>query len=262
MRIAVIVAALVSGFIGGAKAPPLPTADDVAVAVGHDGRQEATGGARVAVLAELFTSEGCSSCPPADDLLRRLIEEQPIKGVEIIALSEHVDYWDRLGWKDPFSAAQFTERQNSYSRVFGSDRIYTPQLVIDGRFEAVGSDWPEVRRALTQAAKTPHAAVAASATRASSDESASVHVLVRDLPNTKSSASVLVAVVEDDLVTEVARGENARKRLRHSAVVRSLEKIGTLDKGVASGEFNARVHLKGEWRAICGYLRPSAAICG
>jgi hypothetical protein len=79
-----------------------------------------------AVLVELFTSEGCSSCPPADALLARLFETQPLAGVEIVPIELHVDYWDRLGWKDPFSAAAFSRRQEDYSKVFGPDRVYTP----------------------------------------------------------------------------------------------------------------------------------------
>ena len=93
------------------------------------------------VIAELFTSEGCSSCPPADTLLRQFAEAQPFDGAQLIALEEHVDYWDRLGWRDPFSSAQFTTRQTEYSdRVFRTTGIYTPQLVVDGVRECVGSD--------------------------------------------------------------------------------------------------------------------------
>ena len=94
------------------------------------------------VLAELFTSEGCSSCPPADDLLRRLTDEQLVDGVEVVALSEHVDYWNRLGWTDPFSSQAFSARQQRYQRALRTDQIYTPQMVVNGRREAIGNDWP------------------------------------------------------------------------------------------------------------------------
>src|SRR5262245_62196102 len=99
------------------------------------------------VVVELFTSEGCPSCPPADAVLSRLAREQPVPGVEIVPLGMHVTYWDQLGWKDPASLREATARQQQYGRVFGEDRVYTPQAVIDGRDEVVGSDDAGVRRA-------------------------------------------------------------------------------------------------------------------
>jgi len=109
--------------------------------------------ARTTVIVELFTSEGCSSCPPADDLLRRLITTQPVAGVDVIALGNHVDYWDRLGWRDPFSSPLFSARQSAYdAAVFRSNGIYTPQLVVDGTLEVVGNDDAAVRRTVLKAA--------------------------------------------------------------------------------------------------------------
>ena len=109
---------------------------------------------RVPVLLELFTSEGCSSCPPADQLLQDWDQKQPIAGADLIVLSEHVDYWNRLGWKDSFSSAQFSGRQHDYTEKYRLDGVYTPQLVVDGRFGLVGSDsraaMDAVRKALRE----------------------------------------------------------------------------------------------------------------
>ncbi len=102
----------------------------------------------VPVLVELFTSEGCSSCPPADLTLARLERTQPVAGAEIVPLSLHVDYWNRLGWADPFSSASFSARQKDYSRAWGVDRVYTPQVVVDGRAELLGRDETKARRAV------------------------------------------------------------------------------------------------------------------
>src|SRR5947207_1240023 len=110
------------------------------------------------VLVELFTSEGCSSCPPADLLLARLQKEQPIKGVQVIPLSEHVDYWNQLGWTDPFSSGAFTSRQQSYSRAIRSTDVYTPQMLVDGTVAFVGSDSRKAIETLTAAARAPKAA--------------------------------------------------------------------------------------------------------
>src|SRR3982751_4604130 len=115
--------------------------------------------ARVPVVVELFTSEGCSSCPPADALLSKLAQEQPVPGVQVIPLGMHVTYWDQLGWKDPLSLRLATERQQAYGRVFGEDRIYTPQAVIDGRDEVVGSDEGALKRAIAKAARQHHARI-------------------------------------------------------------------------------------------------------
>ena len=111
------------------------------------------------ILVELFTSEGCSDCPPADTLLGQLIRTQPIGGAEIIGLGEHVDYWDRLGWKDRFSSAALTGRQQLYQARFRTESIYTPQMVVDGRAELVGSDTNAARRAIERALTSPHGVV-------------------------------------------------------------------------------------------------------
>jgi hypothetical protein len=214
------------------------------------GQEPPAGLRRVPVLAELFTSEGCSSCPAADDLLRRLVAEQPVDGVEVIALSEHVDYWDRLGWKDSFSSSAFSRRQEDYGRALRREPIFTPQLVVDGRMQAIGSDWSEVRRTLVEAARTPRASVAVTAEAQQSTLTASIGVVVRDLPASaaKGDVDVYVAVVENDLTTEVLRGENAKKQLHHSAVARSLTKIGSLGKTETAGEFTQAVPLDRAWR--------------
>src|SRR5271170_5527905 len=109
-----------------------------------------------AVLVELFTSEGCPSCPPADRLLAELDRKQPVPGTTIVVLSEHVDYWNQLGWRDPFSSHQWSERQDEYGRQFGLDSVYTPQIVVDGDIEASGNDSRAVLSAIERSAKQPH----------------------------------------------------------------------------------------------------------
>src|ERR1700691_2578855 len=110
---------------------------------------------RIPVLVELFTSEGCSSCPPADALLEKLDGEQPIAGAQIIVLSEHVDYWNHLGWKDPFSSAAFSARQEMYAHRFSLDGPYTPEMVVNGSAECNGSDAQKAESAIRHAIQEP-----------------------------------------------------------------------------------------------------------
>jgi hypothetical protein len=204
----------------------------------------------VAIVAELFTSEGCSSCPPADDLLRRLVEEQPIQGVVIIGLGEHVDYWDRLGWRDPFSSPKFSRRQEEYSQVFGDDRIYTPQMVIAGRDEMVGSEAVRIHDAIVKAAKRPMATVSVQVSENVVSRSAAVRVEIRDVPEAarRGDLDVMLAVIENGLESHVRAGENASRTLKHSAVTRSLLIVGKALKGSATGSFTSEVALLTTWK--------------
>lgn len=177
---------------------------------------------RVPVLAELFTAEGCSSCPPADRLLAMVAREQPIDGVYVIALSEHVTYWDDRGWKDPFGSPRFTERQNRYAYRFHLEDVFTPQLVVDGHTQMVGSDADQVKNALLEAVRTPKPKLTVVVSVADDD---AVMASVSG-PGLQASAAegreLLWAMAEDDLVVEVRRGENAKRTLQHSGVVRTL----------------------------------------
>jgi hypothetical protein len=195
---------------------------------------------RVPVIAELFTSEGCSSCPPADGLLEVLLQEQPIKGVYVIPLSEHVTYWDHQGWKDPFSAQQYTVRQQQYGLRFNIESIYTPQLVVDGARELVGSDKRAIERALADQAKTPKPVLTVTATVA--DGSLNMAAAGPGLTAEKD-ADLVFAVTEDHLVIDVPRGENAKRTLKHSGVVRWLKSAGA----VGSSPATATVKLAQEW---------------
>lgn len=172
----------------------------------------------IAILMELFTSEGCSSCPPADALLERLLRSQPVAGVELVVLSEHVDYWDDLGWRDPFASPIYSERQTRHGR-----RAYTPQAVVDGREDMVGSDEQAILKSVMAAAGQPHGLLRFSPAAAGKAAKISVTGLPPHGP-----ARVYLAVVEDGLQSHVERGENAGRTLRHVAVVRSLRDIGVV----------------------------------
>ena len=172
------------------------------------------------IMVELFTSEGCSSCPPADALLAELA-----KRPDVLALSFHVDYWDRLGWKDPYSSHEATERQNRYAKLLALPMVYTPQIVVDGKWEAVGSDRAEVERALDLARRDP---AEVPVTLALDHSQAQVTL---GPGSDRVAASVLLIGFDRRHVTAVKRGENSGRTLAHVDVVRGVEEIARLSPG-------------------------------
>ncbi len=169
------------------------------------------------VVVELFTSQGCSSCPPADALLHGLA-----KRGDVLALAFHVTYWDRLGWKDPYSLPEATARQREFSRLAGTRQVYTPQMMVDGKIDVVGSDVRGVRDALARAAASQAAGPALSATRG-------VDGVTITLGAGPGSGRVLVVGYDPERTTRVGRGENAGRTLTEANIVRSLTDAGAWD---------------------------------
>jgi hypothetical protein len=217
---------------------------------------------KAVVVAELFTSEGCSSCPPADEILSRLVQQQPITDVTVLGLSENVDYWNRLGWVDPFSSPLFSQRQSQYAaRIFRSNDVYTPQMIIDGTLEEVGSDSGGVYRKIAQAAKVAKAAMNIAASLP--PDTNALHVEMRvDVPGEVTlgaPVSVVLAITEDNLASDVHRGENRGRLLRHNAVVRSLQTIGNISPTSRTWATATSVSVAREWRSedlkVIGFLQ-------
>jgi hypothetical protein len=178
------------------------------------------------VVVELFTSEGCESCPPADVLLQQLASTQPVAGAQIIPLSLHVDYWDQLGWKDRFSSAALTSRQRIYGARFNADDIYTPQMVVDGRSAFVGSDGAAARRTIEQASSRAHGSIVLQIRVGGFEKElankAAATVIVQSLPPHADPVDVVIAVTEDRIQSKVTAGENHGRTLTHTAVVHDL----------------------------------------
>lgn len=172
------------------------------------------------VVIELFTSQGCSSCPAADKNLSEIIQRAEREGKPVYGLSFHVDYWNYIGWKDPYSSKEFTERQRKYSKEMGSDGVYTPQMIVNGESEFVGSQKGSAEKAIEEALK----------------KKPSFQILISDLEviddrlrlrytidKSPGDETVNVAVVERDVENYVARGENSGKTLHHDNVVREFK---------------------------------------
>lgn len=200
---------------------------------------------RTPVVVELFTSEGCSTCPPADALLQKLAAQQPVPGAEIIVIEEHVDYWNHDGWVDPFSSPEWTQRQTVYTALSKKD-AYTPELVIDGQSQFVGSDEQEADLDIEKAAHNVKTEVAITSGKPEAKGSQRFTVSVGKLAGNKSGdvAEVWLAVTEDGLHSSVSQGENAGHVLHHVATLRSLHKIGSADANGASISFTGDTLVK------------------
>lgn len=194
------------------------------------------------ILLELFTSEGCSSCPPADALVEKLDTAQPVHGAQLIVLSEHVDYWDHDGWKDPNSSPAMTERQQAYVHALGLDSPYTPQIIVDGTSILQVNDPHQIVALLQNAATTAKDPVHIDEVTIGEGSPAVLQARIQaDSGADKSNADVFVAIALDRVESQVLHGENGGRRLTHVAVVQQLTRIGKLQKGKS---FDETVHLK------------------
>jgi hypothetical protein len=187
-------------------------------------------GAAQPVVVELFTSEGCSSCPPADALLKELSEKPSLEGIEVVALEEHVDYWNHLGWADPYSAGAFSQRQSEYAEHFGRDGVYTPQMIVDGRTEFVGSRGLIAREEIRKAASVRKLDIGLARVAESTPDHPAIQIAIQNPGSVpvKGGAELWVAITERNLQSDVKGGENSGEILKHAAVVRSLQKVRML----------------------------------
>ncbi len=186
-------------------------------------------------VIELFTSEGCSSCPPADRLLSEIAEQARQNGEPIFALSFHVDYWNYIGWTDPYSDATYSERQRAYGQAFNSQRIYTPQMVVNGETEFVGSNRARAQAAIERALKQSQDVSIMLARESVTESKVTVRYEVSELPQ---GYKVNLALVERDLVQNVKRGENRGRTLEHDNVVRAFQTASEA-RGLAKFELPA-----------------------
>jgi hypothetical protein len=191
------------------------------------------------VLVELFTSEGCSSCPTADTLLARLQRSQPVPNADILALEEHVDYWDSLGWRDRFSSQQFSARQDAYIERLRLSSEYTPQMIVDGTDQFSGNDVVHALRSIAQAASTPKLALSLSQLTVDGNRIAGQVRVPRPAASRRKSApfphaDVYAALVQSVASNQVLAGDNGGQTLHHVSVVREMQRIGSLAQAAST----------------------------
>jgi hypothetical protein len=222
------------------------------------GRLDAeTPAAKGFAVVELFTSQGCSSCPPADKLLSEISADARAKRQRVFAVAFHVDYWNHLGWTDPFSSKAFSLRQHAYAEKFGSTRVYTPQAVVNGTTEFVGSDRSRMQRSIAAALSRP-ARAKLTLRRIPHDQSGKI-VVAYEVADATGEAVLNVALIERGLVTKVPRGENAGRSLTHDNVARVFESVPL--RGKRSGEIVLPPPdgLARARSAVVGYVQEAGA---
>jgi hypothetical protein len=183
-------------------------------------------------LIELFTSEGCSSCPPADALLGDLVKDARDRDKRVYCLAFQVDYWNNLGWTDPYSDAAYSQRQYSYAKALKSERVYTPQMIVNGTDAFVGSEKALARKSIDAALKTP--AKATVQLRLDKKGDSDALTIAYETASAPAGAVLNVALVERGLAGKVLRGENAGQKLRHENVVRGFRTIRLDESGKGS----------------------------
>ena len=194
------------------------------------------------VLVELFTSEGCNTCPPADRVLAKLQKDQPIPTADVITLGFHVTYWDSSAWKDRFSSIEYTRRQQMYAQIFRLDKVYTPQMVVDGSAELVGSEREKAKDVITKSAARPKGAIDLKI------DNGKLQINISKL-TTHGEAVVFVAVAESKLTTNVGGGENSGNKLEHSSVVRDLIPISLVKATDNSLNLEWAMSVNKDWKA-------------
>ena len=197
--------------------------------------------AKTPVLVELFTSQGCPSCPEADKVLAQLESTQPVAGAEIITLAWHVDSWDTFNWKDEFSSPVFTQRQTIYSRALYINPIYTPQMFVDGTVYFIGSKSDKATKAIANAIKTVKPEI---------NLSMNGEKLLINIPNVSKheTATVYIAFTESDLVRKIGNGNNAGKTLEHPSVARALQAVGMIDAQASQFKTETILQLQPGWK--------------
>jgi hypothetical protein len=203
---------------------------------------------RVPVLVELFTSEGCSSCPPADKFLAWLEQNQPVAGAQIIILEQHVDYWDGQGWNDPFSQSAITNRQKEYALALNAG-VYTPQMVVDGMKQFVGTDGKQALAAIDSARTAADTTIQLAWTGAATGETRAIHVHAGYVPDMDNNVGVMLAITESHLHSDVRGGENAGRALEHAGVVRGLLRLGHVTPNAeTSFDSQSEIKLNKKWK--------------
>ena len=234
------VSVMISGLLGCASQTETATAQTRETKPNQSNKPIETK-AKTPVLVELFTSEGCSSCPPADRVLSQLEKERTNGDAEIITLALHVDYWNYLGWKDEFSSKQFSERQSGYAERFKLDSIYTPQMVVDGQTQFVGNNLGTAQKAINDSAKNQKATIEIS------NADNKLKVKISNAP-THDDSYVWLAIAEDNLKTNVKRGENGGKTLDHVSVVREMKLLGNLAAADKTYESEIALQFGSNWK--------------